>query len=59
MVGLPDERYGEVVAAFIVKKKEHDGGDVALTADEVRLWVREKLSGHLGEYNSFLSPVSY
>jgi acyl-CoA synthetase (AMP-forming)/AMP-acid ligase II len=44
VVGLPDERYGEVVAAFIVKQSE---GDV--TADEIRSWVREKLSHHLGK----------
>jgi acyl-CoA synthetase (AMP-forming)/AMP-acid ligase II len=43
VVGLPDERYGEVVAAFIVKQDE---GDVK--ADEIRSWVREKLSHHLG-----------
>ncbi|OAL01110.1 acyl-CoA synthetase/AMP-acid ligase-like protein II [Phaeosphaeriaceae sp. SRC1lsM3a] len=42
VVGLPDERYGEVVAAFVVKQSD---GDV--TADEVRHWVREKLSHHL------------
>jgi hypothetical protein len=34
---------GEVVAAFIVKQDE---GDVK--ADEIRSWVREKLSHHLG-----------
>lgn len=44
VVGLPDERYGEVVAAFVVKMK-----GVELTADEVRNWVRSKLSGHLGK----------
>jgi acyl-CoA synthetase (AMP-forming)/AMP-acid ligase II len=43
VVGLPDERYGEVVAAFIVK------GDGDVSADEVRNWVREKLSHHLGK----------
>lgn len=43
VAGLPDERYGEVVAAFVVK---HDGKSV--TAEEVRGWVREKLSHHLG-----------
>lgn len=42
VVGLPDEKYGEVVAAFVVKKKASE-----LNADEVRTWVREKLSGHL------------
>ena len=44
VVGLPDERYGEVVAAFTHKKPTSN-----LTADEVRNWVREKLSGHLGK----------
>lgn len=43
VVGLPDEKYGEVVAAFVIK---HSGKD--LTADDVRQWVRENLSGHLG-----------
>ena len=44
VVGLPDEKYGEIVAAFIVKRH-----DAELTADQVRSWVREKLSGHLGK----------
>ena len=42
VVGLPDEKYGEVVAAFTVPRK---GGE--LSAKDVRDWVREKLSGHL------------
>lgn len=42
VVGLPDEWYGEVVAAFVVKRKEG-----SLEADDVRDWVREKLSHHL------------
>ncbi|CBY02075.1 hypothetical protein IAQ61_006660 [Plenodomus lingam] len=44
VVGLPDERYGEVVAAFVVR---HDGDEGRVTADELRNWVREKLSHHL------------
>jgi acyl-CoA synthetase (AMP-forming)/AMP-acid ligase II len=44
VVGLPDERYGEVVAAFIVKQSE-----AHVKADEIRDWVREKLSHHLGK----------
>lgn len=44
VVGLPDERYGEVVAAFMVP---HQGA--TLTAKEVRDYVRENLSGHLGK----------
>ena len=44
VVGLPDERYGEVVAAFVVAVS---GGKHRISADEVRVWVREKLSHHL------------
>ena len=41
VVGLSDERYGEVVAAFVVKRSAD------LTAKQVREWVLEKLSSHL------------
>lgn len=44
VVGLSDERYGEVVAAFIVRAPGEK-----LSPDQVRLWVGEKLSHHLGE----------
>ena len=43
VVGLADERYGEVVAAFLVKQEGK-----SVTADEVRTWVRDQLSHHLG-----------
>ncbi|CAK4030360.1 acetyl- synthetase [Lecanosticta acicola] len=43
-VGLPDERYGEVVAVFVVQK---EGAELELGEEEVRGWVRERLSGHL------------
>ncbi|KAL9592588.1 MAG: hypothetical protein Q9179_006567 [Wetmoreana sp. 5 TL-2023] len=42
VVGLPDARYGEVVAAFVVR-----AAGKQLSPDEVRRWVREKLSHHL------------
>ena len=45
VVGLPDERYGEAVAAFVVRK-HGEAGD-KLSSEEVRRWVREKLSHHL------------
>jgi acyl-CoA synthetase (AMP-forming)/AMP-acid ligase II len=45
VVGLPCERYGEVVAAFIVR---HEGAEGDVSSDEVRAWVRDKLSHHLG-----------
>ncbi|KAL1633569.1 hypothetical protein SLS58_011021 [Diplodia intermedia] len=50
VVGLPDERYGEAVAAFVIP---HDQGmgmravDVFLSPKSVRDWVRQKLSHHL------------
>ncbi|KAL8647782.1 MAG: hypothetical protein Q9210_005358 [Variospora velana] len=46
VVGLPDERYGEVVAAFVVPAKG-GSGRLLLSADDVRGWVRGKLSHHL------------
>jgi acyl-CoA synthetase (AMP-forming)/AMP-acid ligase II len=48
VVGLPDERYGEVVAAFVVRNQTP--GVQAISATQVREYVRERLSGHLGEY---------
>lgn len=42
VTGLSDERYGEVVAAFVIT---HEGTTVE--ADEIRNWVRERLSHHL------------
>lgn len=44
-VGLKDERYGEVVAVFVRKDE-----DAIVTQDDVRGWVREKLSHHLGTF---------
>ncbi|KAF2155719.1 acetyl-CoA synthetase-like protein [Myriangium duriaei CBS 260.36] len=42
VVGLPDSRYGEVVAAFIIKRS-----GAQLSAAEVRDHVRTNLSSHL------------
>ncbi|KAH8661969.1 AMP-binding enzyme [Xylariales sp. PMI_506] len=49
VVGVPDQKYGESVGAFIVRaSSEGDGGEAAsLTEDDVREWVRSKLSNHL------------
>ena len=47
VVGVPDERYGEVVAAFVIAR---DQGPKAITAEEIRKYVREELSNHLGQY---------
>lgn len=53
VVGLADERYGEVVAAFIIAQR-----GTSVTAEQIRNWVREKLSHHLGmsEVLSFCAP---
>jgi acyl-CoA synthetase (AMP-forming)/AMP-acid ligase II len=55
VVGVPDDRLGESVAAFIIPRSDWttaddgDGDDAQrlLTKDAVRSWVRTKLSGHL------------
>lgn len=47
VVGVPDERYGEVVAAFVVGREDPER---AVTVDDIKGWVREKLSNHLGKY---------
>ncbi|KAJ2970524.1 hypothetical protein NQ176_g8145 [Zarea fungicola] len=41
VVGLPDEKLGETAKSAAVE------GANMLTRDDVRLWVREKLSSHL------------
>lgn len=46
VIGVPDERYGEVVAAFVVAREQ---ASKSITTEEIQNWVREKLSSHLGE----------
>ncbi|KAI1806902.1 acetyl-CoA synthetase-like protein [Daldinia bambusicola] len=56
VVGIPDERYGEVVGAFVAVHTDvvtledgeiNVGRGETLSKDEVRDWVRKQLSGHL------------
>lgn len=57
VVGVPDERLGESVAAFVIPHRDwttrpdlgEDGGDdkKVLTAHKVREWVKTNLSPHL------------
>jgi len=56
VVGLPDERYGEVVAAFVIRQENSQ-----ITKEEVRTWVREKLSHHLGAFlfNLLITNVTH
>lgn len=49
VVGLPDDKYGEVVAAFVVRHS-HSREGALLEASVVREWVRERLSSHLGKF---------
>ncbi len=55
MVGMADEKYGEEVAAFVkVKKKQYtgplpcgregEGGEAAVTAEDVREFCRMRLA---------------
>nr|KMM67833.1 long-chain-fatty-acid-CoA ligase [Coccidioides posadasii RMSCC 3488] len=44
VVGVPDQRYGEVVAAFVVAR---ENGEKRVTPDDIKSWVRSKLSNHL------------
>jgi acyl-CoA synthetase (AMP-forming)/AMP-acid ligase II len=48
VVGLPDAKYGEVVAAFVILR-DHDVSDEekAKLAREMKKWVKETLSPHL------------
>ncbi|PGH05939.1 hypothetical protein AJ80_08251 [Polytolypa hystricis UAMH7299] len=50
VVGVPDERYGEAVAAFVVPQEDEQA---RITEQEIKEWVRTKLSHHLGK-----NPVS-
>ncbi|KAI1875889.1 uncharacterized protein JN550_001385 [Neoarthrinium moseri] len=59
VVGVPDDKHGEAVAAFVVPAKGWDtisedagkGTDGSppkvLRKEDIRTWVKEKLSGHL------------
>ncbi|KAK1992003.1 acetyl-CoA synthetase-like protein [Colletotrichum falcatum] len=67
VVGVPDEKLGESVAAFVVPRKgwrgvdgeegEGEGGGTgdqkAITKEGVRRWVREHLSSHLAPKHVF------
>ncbi|MCJ1474033.1 Acyl-CoA synthetase member 2 mitochondrial [Lambiella insularis] len=55
VVGLPDERYGEVVAAFVVRNKHQ----APLREEDIRIWVAERLSRHLGKllYNIWFAAA--
>jgi acyl-coenzyme A synthetase/AMP-(fatty) acid ligase len=48
VVGLPDPKYGEVVAAFIMPKNANANEEEKVKmAREIKTWVKETLSPHL------------
>ncbi|KIX98207.1 uncharacterized protein Z520_06287 [Fonsecaea multimorphosa CBS 102226] len=47
VVGLPDPRYGEVVAAFVIRRHHLPPGEKPITQEEVRSWVKDRMSHHL------------
>lgn len=49
IVGVPDARYGEVVAAFIVPREKQHQNKSAIDEVDIQNFVREKLSNHLGK----------
>ncbi|PLB45851.1 putative AMP-binding enzyme [Aspergillus steynii IBT 23096] len=54
VVGVPDERYGEAVAAFIIPRSQTDE---ATSGEKIKKWVGERLSNHLvPKYIFFLAP---
>ncbi|BCR89341.1 putative AMP-binding enzyme [Aspergillus chevalieri] len=56
VVGVPDERYGEVVAAFVIPK-HRQGQEEPLDEESIKTQVRVKLSNHLvPKYVFFMSP---
>ncbi|KAI4255005.1 MAG: hypothetical protein L6R42_006960 [Xanthoria sp. 1 TBL-2021] len=66
VVGLPDERYGEVVAAFVVRAatkgkmgSEIGGQEEEVMDEEIRNWVRENLSHHLDVDDLILKVPKY
>ncbi|KAI9832169.1 MAG: hypothetical protein M1819_004520 [Sarea resinae] len=62
VVGLPDERYGEVVAAFIIPHErddeatEKEAEETKMDAEDVQEWVRKQLSNHLVPKYVFTVP---
>jgi acyl-CoA synthetase (AMP-forming)/AMP-acid ligase II len=54
VVGVPDERYGEVVAAFIIPREHQED---AVTEDKIRIWVGERLSHHLSKASTSTNAI--
>lgn len=63
VAGIPDEKYGEVVGAFVVlspgAKSSDKGEQQGNLEEDLRTWVREKLSSHLGECTCLICHIYY
>ena len=59
VVGVPDERYGEAVGAFVIRASLLEApGNEKIGGKEVREWVRARLSPHLvPKYVFFVDAV--
>ncbi|RAL10265.1 putative AMP-binding enzyme [Aspergillus homomorphus CBS 101889] len=55
VVGVPDKRYGEAVAAFIIHRDPEGEG---VTEEKVKKYVYETLSNHLVPKHVFFLPAS-
>jgi HIP---CoA ligase len=55
VVGVPDDRLGQVGKAFVVLEKEHDG---AIGADDLISWSRDRMAGFkVPRYVEFLDEL--
>jgi acyl-CoA synthetase (AMP-forming)/AMP-acid ligase II len=58
VIGVPDDRMGQVGKAFIVAKTRQAGADSALTADGLIAWCRDRMAGFkVPRYVEFLDEL--
>lgn len=58
VIGVPDDRMGQVGKAFIVAKAPANGSDGGLSADDLISWCRERMAGFkVPRYVEFLDEL--